>query len=157
MIKTLHTFVTVVAVHCVLGSKILAVDTDVVQMKLFIHESLHQAKKVFLEWNIPWIYQSHTVEYDCQWKEGCVKNDGGFLLRLLWISDSHTLVVAGRNHEERHVDHIKEKHDNLCRGRPFHFLDRPCESEAFASAWRWQHILHLLEMARLQHPRVTLR
>ena len=66
MIKTLHTFVTVVAVHSVLGSKILAVDTDVVQMELFIHESLHQAKKVFLEWNIPWIYQSHTVEYDCQ-------------------------------------------------------------------------------------------
>ena len=66
MIKTLHTFVTVVAVHCILWSKILAVDTDVVQMELFIHESLHQAKKVFLEWNIPWIYQSHTVEYDCQ-------------------------------------------------------------------------------------------
>ena len=47
---------------------------------------------------------------------------------------SHVLVVAGGNYEEGHVDYIEQKHDNLCSGRPFNFLDWPCESETLTAS-----------------------
>ena len=64
MIEALHTLVTVVAMHTVLWVQVLAIDADVVKMKLFVDKTLHQAEKVFLKRDIPRVNQCDAVKED---------------------------------------------------------------------------------------------
>lgn len=62
MIESLHTLVTIVAVHSVLGPQILAVNTDIVKVQLLVNKPFHEAKEVLLERHVPWVNQCQTVE-----------------------------------------------------------------------------------------------
>ena len=62
VIEALDALVAVVAVHRVFGPKILAVNADVIQMQLFIHEPFHEAEEVFFERHIAWVDQRQAVE-----------------------------------------------------------------------------------------------
>ena len=58
MVETLHALVTVITVHGVFRSQILAINTDVIQVELLVNESFDQAEEVFLKRDVAWIDQS---------------------------------------------------------------------------------------------------
>ena len=64
MVETLHALVTVITVHGVFRSQILAINTDVIQVELLVNESFDQAEEVFLKRDVAWIDQSEAVEED---------------------------------------------------------------------------------------------
>lgn len=72
VVKPLDALVAVVAMHCVLGSQVLAIDADVVQVELLVDESFHQAQEVLFQWNVPRVNQGQAVEGDCKGEENCI-------------------------------------------------------------------------------------
>lgn len=157
VVEALHALVAVIAMHSVLRPQVLAVDADVVEVQLFVDESLHQAQEVLLERHVPRVDQCKAVEDDGEGKEDRVHQDRDFLLLLTRIAcETNPLIVARSDHKERHVDYVKEKHDDLRCSRPFNLFDRPSQSEAFAAFRERQNVLHLLHVTRFEHARVLL-
>ena len=125
---------------------------------LLLDEALHQAEEVLLERHVAGVDQRHAVEEDGEGEEDRVADQEHLRLILLQVCVLlvvDMLVVARRDHEERHVDDVEEEHDHLCRGRPRDFLDRPRQPQALAALRQAQHVLHLLEVARFEHLRVA--
>ena len=100
VVEALHALIAVVAMHAILRVQILAVDTNVVKMKLFVNETLHETQEVFLERHVPRVYQRHAVEEDGQDEEDCVENHERHILVLRLSLKTRALIIARCNDEE---------------------------------------------------------
>jgi len=136
VVETLHALVAVVAVHSVFGSQVLTIDAYVIQVQLFINKALHQTEEIFFQRYVSGINQCQTVEEDRKGKPNDIQNDQSLVLILLLAPDLHSSIVAGSNHEERHVDYVEEKDHNLSGCSPFYFLDRSSQTQALAAFGR---------------------
>ena len=62
MVKSLHALVAIVAMSRILRPEVLAVDAHVVEVELFIDQSLHQTEEVTLGRHVPRVDQCQAVE-----------------------------------------------------------------------------------------------
>ena len=79
VVESLHALVAIVAVHGVFWTQVLAVDADVVQVQLFVYQSLHESEEISLHGHISWILERQAVEEDGDDEKDRVKKNYHFV------------------------------------------------------------------------------